>query len=131
MNSFLSASKFAVVGASASRDKFGNKVLRWYKDRKCDVVPINPRESEIEGLAVVASLDALASTAGFDPSLFSVSVITPPSITRSVLEAGVAKGFKRFWLQPGAEFPGWQTFGEEHSVLVIGGGPCVLRDAKL
>ena len=30
MMTFLKASKFAVVGASTDRSKWGNKVLRWY-----------------------------------------------------------------------------------------------------
>ena len=39
---FFKSTKFAVVGASSDKSKFGNKLLRWYMDRKLEVVPINP-----------------------------------------------------------------------------------------
>ena len=51
IDAFLSGSPFAVVGASTNRDKYGNKVLRCYQQAGRSVVPVNPRATEIEGLA--------------------------------------------------------------------------------
>ncbi|KAI9189464.1 hypothetical protein H9P43_000897 [Blastocladiella emersonii ATCC 22665] len=127
MPQFLSAARFVVVGASASREKFGNRVLRWYQQHGLEVVPVNPREKEIEGVAAVPSL---AEVPG-NPADYSVSVITPPAATAAVIKLGVERGFTRFWLQPGAEFPGWEAFAKDHGVAIIGGGACILRDAKL
>jgi hypothetical protein len=42
-----------------------------------------------------------------------VSIITPPGVTRLILEEGVAMGFKHFFLQPG-------TFDEEVLDFVAG-----------
>jgi len=42
IKTFLDGSRFAVVGASANREKYGNKVLRVYQQNKLDVVPVNP-----------------------------------------------------------------------------------------
>ena len=39
-----------VVGASRSRDKFGNKAVRAYQSQGHRVIPINPSAEEIEGL---------------------------------------------------------------------------------
>lgn len=51
-SSFLSCSKFAVVGASTNRNKFGNKLVRHYKAFSKEVIPVHPKEQEIEGLSV-------------------------------------------------------------------------------
>jgi hypothetical protein len=39
---FISSSRFAVLGASVDRAKYGNKVLRWYQTHNLPVVPVNP-----------------------------------------------------------------------------------------
>ncbi|KAI9222348.1 CoA-binding protein [Blastocladiella britannica] len=125
---FLAAPRFAVVGASVDRSKFGNRVLRYYLAHGKPVVPVNPKEATVEGVPAVAALTAIPAT---DASDTSVSIITPPAVTRRVLDDAVAHGFVRFWLQPGAEFPGWQEYAAEKKVAIIAGGPCVLVDAKL
>ena len=58
INKFLEGKRFAVVGASANREKYGNKVLRVYQQNKLDVVPVNPAGGEIEGLTAYADLPA-------------------------------------------------------------------------
>ncbi|CAO3573265.1 unnamed protein product [Mortierella alpina] len=92
--------KFAVVGASSNRAKFGNKVLRWYIDNGYTAVPVNPKEDAIESVACVRSLSALPGS----PSEYHVSIVTPPSVTQSVLEEAHKNGIKRVWLQPNVEF---------------------------
>ena len=46
----------AVVGASSNRQKFGNKAVRAFLAEGHTVVPINPNESEVEGLRTYASV---------------------------------------------------------------------------
>ena len=46
----------AVIGASNDHGKFGNKAVRAFKRQGYDVVPINPHESEIEGLRAYKSV---------------------------------------------------------------------------
>ena len=46
---FLEGSAFAVVGASANRSKYGNKILRCYLQHGRQAVPVNPVHAEIEG----------------------------------------------------------------------------------
>jgi len=120
---FLSATTFAVVGASTSREKFGNKVLRCYLQDGKKAIPINPREKEIEGLPCLANLSFLTC-----PSETAVSVITPPAVTVSVLEQAAKLGIKHVWLQPGCESPEAIATAERVGLLptLIFGGPCVL-----
>ena len=53
---FLESKAFGVVGASPRRHKYGNKVLRCYQQNSRRAIPVNPRESEIEGATCVASV---------------------------------------------------------------------------
>ena len=54
----------AVVGASSSRAKFGNKALRAFVAQGYRVLPINPNESEVEGLKTKAQERETRSNAG-------------------------------------------------------------------
>ncbi|KAF9082926.1 hypothetical protein BGX29_005212 [Mortierella sp. GBA35] len=119
-----SSQKFAVVGASSNRTKFGNKVLRWYVDNGYTAVPVNPKEKTIESLACVQDLSALPG----QPSEYHVSIITPPAVTKSVLEAAHKNGIKRVWLQPDVESAEALAYAKEVGLQIIAGGPCVLVD---
>jgi hypothetical protein len=74
---------FAVVGASADRGKFGNKVLRCYQKRGYPCVPINGRAPEIEGLKTHATLTSLHASLVPPMTMKNVgiSIITGPLAT--------------------------------------------------
>lgn len=117
---FLAAPAFGVAGASKNRDKYGNKVLRCYQINDRKVVPINPVEEEIEGLACVKAV------ADLPPEVESLSIITPPQITDKVVEQAIAKGIKNIWMQPGAQSATAITAAEAAGLNVIADGSCVL-----
>ncbi len=71
----------AVVGASASRQKFGNKCVRAYRDAGYQVYPVNPSERVIEGLPVFRTL------ADVPAPLERISVYLPPPLTLALLPA--------------------------------------------
>ncbi|ORZ14743.1 hypothetical protein BCR42DRAFT_466685 [Absidia repens] len=56
---FITSCRFVVVGASTSRAKYGNKVLRWYQSECLNVAPVHPVETEIEGIRCITSVDQL------------------------------------------------------------------------
>jgi len=121
---FLSAPRFAVVGASKDQAKFGTRVLKWYQARELDVVPVHPKEQELEGVKAVSQLSELPS-----PKETSVSIITPPKVTLSILQAAHSLGVPALWLQPGAEDADVRAYiqatpGLEDKVIL--GGPCIL-----
>ncbi|KAF9437686.1 hypothetical protein BGZ76_011598 [Entomortierella beljakovae] len=114
--------KFAVVGASSNRSKFGNKVLRWYIDNGYTAVPVNPKETAIESLSCAPNLSSLPGS----PSDYHVSIITPPTVTKSVLEEAHKNGIKRVWLQPDVDSAEALAYAKDAGLEVIAGGPCVL-----
>ena len=87
----------AVIGASNNRHKFGNKAVRAFLLEGYVVVPIHPREAEIEGLTAYRSvLDV--------PGLIDMATFyVPPEIGEVVIEDVARKGILEVWLNPGAE----------------------------
>ena len=121
IDTFLQAPAFAVVGASAKRHKYGNKVLRCYQQDGREVFPVNPRAREIEGVPCFADLASTPDTP------HGVSIITPPAITERVVEEASALGVQHLWMQPGAESEKAILRAEALGLSVIAGGPCVCR----
>lgn len=117
---FLTSPAFAVAGASANREKYGNMVVRCYQQQGKVVIPVHPLEKEIEGLACVASVSALPS------EVKSLSIITPPPVTEKVVAAAIAHGIENVWMQPGAESPAAVELCRTHGVNVIADGSCLL-----
>jgi predicted CoA-binding protein len=120
IESFLAGKRFAVVGASSNREKYGNKVLRAYLQNGLEAVPVNPAGGEIEGLE---SYQDLASVPG---KIDGVSIITPPAVTEKVVDQAIALGIDHLWMQPGAESDTAIDRAEAAGIDVIAGGPCVL-----
>jgi uncharacterized protein len=89
----------AVIGASSDRRKFGNKALRAFRDRGYRVVPINPREPEVEGETAYASI--LDVPGNVDMATFYVG----PAVGLAILEDVAKKGVAEVWLNPGADSP--------------------------
>ena len=117
---FLASKRFAVVGASKDRAKYGNKVLRAYLQSNREAVPVNPGQDEIEGLKAYGDL------ASVPDEIDGVSIITPPTVTEKVVEQAIARGIKHIWMQPGAESPAAIESAQRAGANVIAGGPCVL-----
>jgi predicted CoA-binding protein len=117
---FLSGERFAVVGASQDRSKYGNKVVRAYLQNGLDAVPVNPTAKEVEGLAAVADLTQI------EGHVDGVSIVTPPKVTEGVVKQAIALGIKNIWMQPGAESDEAVKLAESAGANVLSGGPCVL-----
>jgi predicted CoA-binding protein len=117
---FLAGKRFAVVGASTDREKYGNKVLRVYRQNNLDAVPINPKANQVEGLKAYSDLASVPGTVD------GVSIITPPAVTENVVAEAVKRGIKNIWMQPGAESALAIDLAEQGGANVIAGGPCIL-----
>lgn len=120
IDAFLDGETFAVVGASADRQKYGNKVLRCYQQASRQVYPVNPRGGEIEGLEAYTKLSELPVR------VHGISVITPPAVTEQVVSEAAALGIGHIWMQPGAESAQAVSAAESAGISVIGGEACVL-----
>ncbi|KAK7048292.1 CoA-binding domain-containing protein [Favolaschia claudopus] len=95
---FFGAPKFAVVGASANAEKNGSKALAYLRGKHNDVVPINPRASEIQGIKCLKTLSELP-----DPTHTAISIVVQPEVTLEILKQAQALKIFAIWIQPGAE----------------------------
>src|ERR1700675_2194942 len=87
----------AVIGASSNRSKFGNRAVRAFRQQGYTVVPINPHETEVEGLKAYRSVLDVPGT------IDMASLYVPPEIGERVIEEIARKGIAEVWLNPGAE----------------------------
>jgi len=117
---FLDAGSFGVVGASADRSKYGNKVMRCYLMKGLKVIPVNPKESVIEGVPCVATVTDLPA------GVTSLSIITPPAVTEKIVDEAVGRGIKNIWMQPGAESRNAIEKCVKAGINVIADGSCIL-----
>jgi uncharacterized protein len=89
----------AVIGASSDRHKFGNKALRALRDKGYTVIPINPKEPEVEGEQSYASV--LDVPGPIDLATFYVA----PVVGMKILDEVAKKGIPEVWFNPGADAP--------------------------
>ncbi len=87
----------AVVGASNDRAKFGNRALRAFQADGDTVVPVNPHETTVEGLA------AYRSVLDVPGPIDMATVYVPPDIGITLLAEFAQKGIPEIWINPGAE----------------------------
>lgn len=120
IKTFLEGKRFAVVGASQDRDKYGNKVLRVYMQNNLDAVPVNPKADEVEGLTAYADLPSVPG------HVDGISIITPPPATEQVVKQALSLGIKNIWMQPGAESQAAIDLATHAGANVIAQGPCIL-----
>jgi hypothetical protein len=87
----------AVIGASKNRRKFGNRAVRAYVQQGYTVIPIHPREPEIEGLSAYASV--LDVPGPIDMASFYV----PPEVGELIINEVAQKQIPEVWFNPGSE----------------------------
>jgi hypothetical protein len=87
----------AVIGASSNRNKFGNKALRAFARKGYSVIPINPTETEVEGLRAYASVLDVPGT------IDMATVYVPGPVGVRVMDDLAQKGVPEVWLNPGAD----------------------------
>jgi predicted CoA-binding protein len=87
----------AIIGASADRNKFGNKAVRAFLQQGWTVHPVHPKAPTIEGLPAFKSIRDVP----VKPD--RISVYLPPSVLLDVLPDIAARGCDELWLNPGTE----------------------------
>lgn len=87
----------AVIGASISRYKYGNKALRAFAEQGFTVYAINPNEKEVEGYPTYSSVLDVPG------EIDMATVYVPPHIGLRIVDELAQKGIGEVWLNPGAD----------------------------
>lgn len=109
---------WAVVGASNSRSKYGNRIYRTLRNAGYRVFAVNKREAQIEGDTAYASLADLPEP----PTV--VDLVVPPAEAPAVVKQAKAAGARAVWFQPGAENPDAIRWARANGLDVI--ASCIL-----
>jgi len=94
--------------------------LRAYQQQHRQVFPINRKADQVEGLEAYSDLGCVPEP------IHGISVVTPPSVTESVVEEAGNLGIQHIWMQPGAESDEAVARAKQLGANVIYGGPCIL-----
>lgn len=154
VKTFFASPRFAVAGASQNSSKFGYQgmyidnsfegsidahstaVLAWYHVHGLPVTAINPTSPEI--MLPSQAYKTVPSPASLDvPQQTALSVITPPAVTRKLLEEAKSIGIPAVWLQPGSFDEEGLEYAQANFKAAVGGqggggaeGWCVLVDGE-
>jgi predicted CoA-binding protein len=91
------ARRIAVVGASSNPARPSHDVFRTLIEAGYECIPVNPNETEVEGVPAVATLAEAAAAGRID----IVNVFRRPELTEAIAREAVAVGARALWLQLG------------------------------
>ncbi|MEC9332491.1 MAG: CoA-binding protein [Candidatus Thermoplasmatota archaeon] len=98
--------RIALIGASNDRHKFGNKIYRDLRSKGYDIVPVNPKDKQIEGDRAYTSIGMMEEL----PDI--VNFVVPPPVAMKVAQEAVELGIEHLWFQPGSESNELETWLE-------------------
>ncbi|MFC2020837.1 CoA-binding protein [Chloroflexota bacterium] len=110
---FMAQKRFAIVGATANPEKFGNQIFKNLRARDYEVYPVNLRLKELEGVKCYASLDDIPVKVDI------VDFVVPPEVTEVTLQECKRLGLNRIWLQPGSESKAAIDYCNENNMKVV------------
>ncbi len=117
---FLHAKSVAVAGASRDRSKYGNIIFQALVRSGRKTFPLNPVAETVEGYQAFPTLAAVPE------SVEALSIVTPPHVTRQIVEQAIAAKVQVLWMQPGAEDRIASQRARDAGIEVIDDGSCVL-----
>lgn len=97
MNDDRAARRVLVLGASSKRWRFANKAVRAYLEAGHEVIPVHPRETEVEGLRVYPSLADVPERAAL------LLLYVRPEVGLQCIDEAPARGVETVFLNPGTE----------------------------
>ena len=116
---FLSCGRIAFVGLSRDPKHFSRAVFREWRAAGAELVPVHPQATEIEGLRCHARVADIA------PPVEAAFLITPPNLTRQIVEECAAAGVRRVWMHrgggPGSVDAEAVAYCREHGLEVVPG----------
>jgi len=90
------AARIAVVGASNNPQKYGNRIVKFLLAKGYEVVPVNRKESRVEGVRAYPSL------LDVEEEVALVNFVVPPRATMAVLGQLDGSSIDTVWFQDGS-----------------------------
>lgn len=125
VSDFVAQRRWAIVGVSDDRAKFGRRIFENMRAAGYDVVPVHPQLTVLDdGTPVYASIQAIPEPVAV------VDLVIPPAATLQVVRDCLAAGVRRVWFQPGAEHPEAIRLAEEAGLAVVADGRCAMVEKR-
>jgi predicted CoA-binding protein len=116
---FLAAKRIAVVGVSREPGDLSRLLVRALRDRRYEVVPVNPLSREVDGLPCAARVQDIR------PPVEAALLMTPPAVTEQVVRDCAEAGIRRVWMHrgggAGAVSPEAVEFCRRNDMQVVAG----------
>ena len=113
---------YAIIGASGNKEKYGNVILHDLKDAGYTVIPINPKEKEIDGIKTYASVKEA-------PHIDVAVMVVPPAVGLKVLQECKEKKIQKIWFQPGSYDENTSAYCEDKGLHYIQ-GLCIMVEKQ-
>lgn len=117
---FLAQKRIAVVGVSRQPNQAANFIFRKLRGAGHEVIPVNPRAAELEGVTCYPDLKAIPG------GVTAVVVSTPPAAAEAVVRECADLGILRIWLHrsfgQGSVSDGAVRVAQERKLTLIPGG---------
>jgi len=115
--------KWAVVGASPKKEKYGYKVFKTLVGRGLTVYPVHVAAKEIDGFKVYPNITSLPEV----PE--AVVLIIPPDKTLPVLKDMLRLNIRNVWFQPGSESEEAVDFCKKNNINYVAKA-CIMIDVS-
>lgn len=110
---FIALKRFALVGATDNKEKFGYKILMSLISRGYDVYPVNPRLETVDGRKCYKGL------ADLPVKVDVVDLVVPPAVTEKIVEECKNLSLTRVWMQPGASSEKAIQYCNDNGIKVV------------
>ncbi len=116
---FLAQKRVAVIGVSRNPRDFTRTLLKEFRARGYDVIPVNPGTEDVEGMRCYPSVKDV------QPPATAVLLMTTPEVTEQVIDDCLSSGVRHVWMYRatgrGAVSGGAVTKCRERGVNVVAG----------
>ncbi len=109
----LDLQKWAVVGATQKKDKFGYQMFKALLDNGNTVYPVSPKYEEIDGVKAYKSIKDIPE------KIDVVGFIVNPEAGLKLIQDVIDLGIKNIWMQPGTRDPRIVKIATDNDINVV------------
>jgi predicted CoA-binding protein len=125
---FANTRTWVVVGVNEDPERWGNKIFRSLLGAGYDVHGVNVRGGTVAGRTIAHSL-ADVPVPATDRADAVVDFVVHPKVVETAIQEAHRLGYRRFWMQPGAESDIAIAWAESQGCQVVH-HDCILHNQK-
>ncbi|MDX9770266.1 MAG: CoA-binding protein [Tenuifilaceae bacterium] len=115
VKNFLSSKSVALIGVSRNKQSYSRSLMKAFVDKGFEVFPVNPNETEIDGLKCYQSITQLPDY------IDAAYIIKRKEVAVDLAREAANKGIKKIWIHVKCDAPDIKELCNEYGVTVIAG----------